>query len=121
MNRGPIPVGTYVISEGYLDPVRPDISYRLIDKARACPKRNGFLIHHGTQTPPVWSTACIIIPDTVGRDMLNRYGGGTLEVIGRQTEKGGFSAASCSDPTFGANMSASSQPPQEQCKGLYLK
>ena len=84
-------------------------------KAGAPHARDGFLIHHGTTYPSVWSEGCIILPDAASRDTLNKYGGGTLVVKASQAP---FDPGSCPDPGFGLQTDLSSQPAQEQCKGL---
>lgn len=89
-NHGPTPVGTYHIGEGFLDPGRHTISYRLTPLDMRCyhtdpPRyRDSFLIHYGFDPAGRYSTGCIIIPESEtqdDREELNLLGGGTLEVI----------------------------------------
>ena len=125
-DHGPIPVGNYTIGEGYLDPVRPLMTYRLTVLNELCDPpgatkhvRDGLLIHHGDAPPASWSTGCIVIPDQVSRDLLNKYGGGLLEV---KASKDGFDPKKgCMDPELGRLTNPATQPARAKCSGLEKK
>lgn len=104
--EGPLPEGEYVIAQGYLDPDRPFMSYKLEKIRTLCegtyvpddlrelnavvPKivglNNAFMIHFGDvksgTTLGEWSEGCVVVADNANamRDRINTLGGGTLTV-----------------------------------------
>jgi hypothetical protein len=111
---GPIPVGSYDIGQGFLDPERPMMSYRLTPRDVPCKSRSGMMIHFGTLSPGEvsrggWSEGCVVVPaekladgtfDNSLRDQINRYGGGTLDVFARKDDRNDYLKL-CKVPTYG--------------------